>query len=63
MIKGRLQELLADIGSGPHGKRATLTEMASWVVHELAPSDPSDPRAREAIRIATVWWDHERSSK
>ena len=63
MMKGRLQELLTELGVGPSGKRATLTDMVSWVVHELAPTNPADPRAVEAIRIATIWWEHERSSK
>jgi len=63
MLKGRLIELLSDLGVGPHGKRHGLTELAGWVIHKLPEELRDDPRAIEATAIATLWWDHERSSK
>lgn len=63
MFKGRLIELLADLGYHPFGKNPKLSNLADWVLHDLPDAARDDPRAQEATAIATVWWQHERSSK
>jgi len=63
MLKGRLVELLAELGYRPLGKSPKLPELAGWVLHDLPDSVRGDVRAQEAMAIATYWWEHERSSK
>jgi hypothetical protein len=63
MLKGRLVELLREMKVRPIGKHPKLSELAEWTVHELPRLAADDPRTPEAVRIATVWWEHERSSK
>lgn len=63
MIKGRLIELLGEMGLRPLGKRPKLAELVEWVIAELPVLRPDDPRAGEALRIANYCWYHERSSK
>jgi hypothetical protein len=63
MIKGRLIELLDEMGLHPFGKRPALTELVECTMHDLGALRPGDPRAAEAQRIAEYWWHHERSSK
>lgn len=63
MIKGRLVELLDEMGVRPFGKRPKLTDLVNFTLHDLGALQPGDPRAVEAQRIAEYWWHHERSSK
>jgi hypothetical protein len=63
MLKGRLVELVGDLGYRPFGKSPKLSELAGWVLHDLPDEVKADPRAHEAVAIATFWWHHERSSK
>jgi hypothetical protein len=63
MLKGRLVELVEELGFGPFGKHAKLTDISEWVIHELPGKVRGDPRAEEALSIARFWWEHERSSK
>jgi hypothetical protein len=63
MLKGRLVELIRDMDVRPLGKDPKLTDLAEWVIYELPKVAPHDPRTRDAVEIAKVWWEHERSSK
>jgi len=63
MLKGRLVELLAELGCRPFGKSPKLSELAGWVLHDLPDDVGGDVRAQEAIAIARYWCEHERSSK
>jgi hypothetical protein len=63
MLKGRLIELVREMNVRPLGKNPKLTDLAQWVIAELPKIAPDDPRTAEAVEIAHVWWDHERSSK
>ncbi|MEW6471159.1 MAG: hypothetical protein AB1679_02725 [Actinomycetota bacterium] len=47
----------------PVHKNEKLSDLAEWVMNELPAVAPDDPRTPEAVEIARVWWEHERSSK
>jgi hypothetical protein len=63
MLKGRLLELLDQMGFRPFGRRARLTDLAAWVIHDLPEGARDDPQGQEAMSIARFWWEHERSSE
>ena len=61
MIKGRLVDLVRDIGLYRVGKNPKLADVVEWVVHELPDLAPNDPRTPEALAMARVLWSHERT--
>ena len=58
MIKGRLLDLIRDMGLYSFGKNPKLADLAAWVIHNLAELAPSDPRTPEAIALAQELWSH-----
>lgn len=63
MLKGRLQQVVAEMDVASQRKSQKLSDLVEWVIHELPALAPDDPRTAEAMAIARVWWKHERSSK
>jgi hypothetical protein len=61
MLKGRLIELVREMKVKPMGKNTQMTEVAEWVVGNLASVASQDPRTPEAVAIATHWLRHQRA--
>jgi hypothetical protein len=61
--KTLLVDLVREMKVRRLGKNPKLSELVEWVVHHLPTAAPNDPRTAQAVRIARVLWEHERSSK
>jgi hypothetical protein len=60
MMKGRVLELLGEMGRRPVRKSDSLTDLAEWIRVEFEDGPAIDPRAGELVEIADAWLDHHR---
>ena len=60
MIKGRLFDLVGEMGVRPLPKSLRLGELIRWVMTELPAIAPDDPRTQQAVDLAGVIWERSR---